>query len=163
MSVKIIKDSPIQLVDDYTLRNKNLPIENEKLKSVDKLVNDTVEQGSSLVDANKKAEVVFKQDVENSENSENSEKNEKSELKIESDLISDAMKTISEFISMPVRTVNFTQDDGSEKTVIKIYDSASNELIKQFPSEEILLIAQRIVELQQDISQKTGILLDESI
>jgi flagellar protein FlaG len=160
MSVKIIKDSPIQLVDDYTLRNKNLPIENEKLKSVDKLVNDTVEQGSSLVDANKKAEVVFKQDVENSENS---EKNEKSELKIESDLISDAMKTISEFISMPVRTVNFTQDDGSEKTVIKIYDSASNELIKQFPSEEILLIAQRIVELQQDISQKTGILLDESI
>lgn len=157
MSVKIIKDSPIQLVDDYTLRNKNLPIENEKLKSVDKLVNDTVEQGSSLVDVNKKAEVVFKQDVENSE------QNEESELKTESDLISDAMKTISEFISMPVRTVNFTQDDGSEKTVIKIYDSASNELIKQFPSEEILLIAQRIVELQQDISQKTGILLDESI
>ena len=157
MSVKIIKDSPIQLVDDYTLRNKNLPIENEKLKSVDKLVNDTVEQGSSLVDVNKKAEVVFKQDVENSE------QNEESELKTESDLISDAMKTISEFISMPVRTVNFTQDDGSEKTVIKIYDSTSNELIKQFPSEEILLIAQRIVELQQDISQKTGILLDESI
>ena len=157
MSVKIIKDSPIQLVDDYTLRNKNLPIENEKLKSVDKLVNDTVEQGSSLVDVNKKAEVVFKQDVENSE------QNEESELKTESDLISDAMKTISEFISMPVRTVNFTQDDGSETTVIKIYDSASNELIKQFPSEEILLIAQRIVELQQDISQKTGILLDESI
>jgi flagellar protein FlaG len=77
--------------------------------------------------------------------------------------VSDAMKTISEFINMPVRTVNFTQDDGSEKTVIKIFDSESNELIKQFPSEEILSIAQRIIDLQQDISQKTGILLDENI
>jgi len=77
--------------------------------------------------------------------------------------VSDAMKTISEFINMPVRTVNFTQDDGSERTVIKIFDSESNELIKQFPSEEILSIAQRIIDLQQDISQKTGILLDENI
>ena len=49
------------------------------------------------------------------------------------------------------------------KTVIKIFDSESNELIRQFPSEEILSIAQRIIELQQDISQKTGILLDENI
>ena len=64
---------------------------------------------------------------------------------------------------MPLRTVNFTQDDGSERTVIKVYDTDNNELIKQFPSEEILAIAQRIVELQQDISEKTGILLDESI
>ena len=77
--------------------------------------------------------------------------------------VSDAMKTISEFINMPVRTVNFTQDDGSERTVIKIFDSESKELIKQFPSEEILSIAQRIIDLQQDISQKTGILLDENI
>ena len=50
-----------------------------------------------------------------------------------------------------------------EKTVIKIFDSESNELIRQFPSEEILSIAQRIIDLQHDISQKTGILLDENI
>ena len=81
----------------------------------------------------------------------------------EEEKIAEAMKTISDFISMPIRTVNFTQDDGSEKTVIKVFDSESKELIKQFPSEEILMIAQRIVELQQDVSKKTGILLDESI
>jgi len=90
-------------------------------------------------------------------------KAEEAESSEQSVNVSDAMKTISEFINMPVRTVNFTQDDGSEKTVIKIFDSESNELIKQFPSEEILSIAQRIIDLQQDISQKTGILLDENI
>jgi len=85
------------------------------------------------------------------------------ELEEETAIVSEAMKTISEFINMPVRTVNFTQDDGSEKTVIKIYDSENNELIKQFPSEEILSIAQKIIELREDVSKKTGILLDESI
>lgn len=160
MTVKIIKDNPIQLVDDFPQRNQNHPIESEKLKSVDKLANDAVEQGTLAVDVNKKAEIAFGHVLQNDKTKENKSD---AELQAQSELISDAMKTISEFISMPVRTVNFTQDDGSEKTVIKIYDSASNELIKQFPSEEILLIAQRIVELQQDISQKTGILLDESI
>jgi flagellar protein FlaG len=160
MSVKIIKDSPIQLVDDYSQLNKNLSVESEKLKPVDKLINNTAGKDLSLAEVNKKAEVAFEQAIKSDKAKEDKSD---AELQAESEVISDAMKTISEFISMPIRTVNFTQDDGSEKTVIKIYDSESNELIKQFPSEEILLIAQRIVELQQDISQKTGILLDESI
>ena len=160
MSVKIIKDSPIQLVDDYSQINKSLPAESEKLKAVGEVNSNSTEKDLSLIDVQKKAEVAFKQAIESDKVKENKSD---AELQAESELISDAMKTISEFISMPVRTVNFTQDDGSEKTVIKIYDSTNNELIKQFPSEEILLIAQRIVELQQDISQKTGILLDESI
>lgn len=160
MSVKIIKDNPIQLVDDFTQLNKRLPVEEVAFKSVDKTTNIESKKDLALAEVNKTAEVALKQSVKKSNED---EKKSEDELKAESDLISDAMQTISEFISMPVRTVNFTQDDGSEKTVIKIYDSESNELIKQFPSEEILLIAQRIVELQQDISQKTGILLDESI
>lgn len=160
MSVKISKDSPIQLVDDYSQLNKSVPVKSEKLEQVDKLTSTKAEKDLSLVDVNKKAEVAFEQAIKSDKAKEDKSD---AELQAESEIISDAMKTISEFISMPVRTVNFTQDDGSEKTVIKIYDSKSNELIKQFPSEEILLIAQRIVELQQDISQKTGILLDESI
>ena len=158
MSVKIIKDNPMQFVDDFNQLNKQPLVENLNPKSNQADGNDLTKQSS--VNIQKSAEVSFEQTV-----TENQKKEPKSaeELQSESELVADAMKTISEFISMPVRTVNFTQDDGSEKTVIKIYDSKSNELIKQFPSEEILLIAQRIVELQQDISQKTGILLDESI
>ncbi|MGJ8692789.1 MAG: flagellar protein FlaG [Thalassotalea sp.] len=158
MSVKIIKDSPIQLVDDFSSLNKKTPRDNGSEEQLKKAHKNAAISELSTDKSNKTAEVAFQQ-------MEVAEKENKSqdELNAESELISDAMKTISEFINMPVRTVNFTHDDGSEKTVIKIYDSQSNELIKQFPSEEILMIAQRIVELQQDISQKTGILLDESI
>lgn len=74
-----------------------------------------------------------------------------------------AVATISEFMSLPIRSVNFTQDDGTDKTIIKVFDSENKELIKQFPSEEVLEIAQKIVDLRQDVDNKAGILLDESI
>jgi flagellar protein FlaG len=87
----------------------------------------------------------------------------KLETKEQEKQLKDAMSTISEFLNLPIRSVNFAQHEGSDKTVIKIFDTENQELIKQFPSEEILSIAQRIVELQQDVGARTGILLDESI
>jgi flagellar protein FlaG len=87
----------------------------------------------------------------------------KLESKEEEQKLKDAMSTISEFLNIPIRSVNFAKHEGSDKTVIKIFDTENQELIKQFPSEEILSIAQRIVELQQDVGTKTGILLDENV
>jgi flagellar protein FlaG len=77
--------------------------------------------------------------------------------------LKDAMSIISDFLNIPVRSVNFAEHEGSNKTVIKIFDTENQELIKQFPSDEILSIAQRIAELQQDVGSKTGILLDENV
>ena len=77
--------------------------------------------------------------------------------------IEEAIETITEFMSLPIRSVNFKQDDGSDRTVIKVFDADTKELIKQFPSDEVLAIAQRIVELRQDVDRKTGILLDEKV
>lgn len=152
MSVKFTHESIMPLADDITqLQNKN---------AVDKVKDEQSSAKISLSDVKRTAEVSLQKSIEEDAKA---KKEAEQSLQAESELVAEAMKTISEFISLPVRTVNFTQDDGSEKTVIKIYDSESNELIKQFPSEEVLMIAQRIVELQQDISKKTGILLDESI
>lgn len=77
--------------------------------------------------------------------------------------IKDAIEIIAEFLDISSRSVNFQQDDGSEKTIIKVFDNDTKELIKQFPSDEVLEIAQRIVELRQDVGKKTGILLDEKV
>ena len=77
--------------------------------------------------------------------------------------LEEAVQVIADFMNMPVKNVNFAKADGSDKTVIKVFDSESKELIKQFPSEEALEIAQRIVELRQDVGKKTGILLDENV
>lgn len=155
MSVKIMHEVSMPTADDITQLQSKATQEKNSQVNAEVASSARVE----VSDVKKTAEIALQKAVVEDADEKEAEK----DLQAESELVAEAMKTISEFISMPVRTVNFTQDDGSEKTVIKIYDSESNELIKQFPSEEVLMIAQRIVELQQDISKKTGILLDESI
>jgi len=160
MSINALKNNQVISLDDLGLSSQ---ASNQKTSGIDKDTNKTIAIDNIRVVEVKKTEELSKK-VEIVEEQLNKDKlAEEAESLEQSVNVSDAMKTISEFINMPVRTVNFTQDDGSEKTVIKIFDSESNELIKQFPSEEILSIAQRIIDLQQDISQKTGILLDENI
>lgn len=77
--------------------------------------------------------------------------------------VEEAVEIIAEFMNLPLKNVNFAQDDNSEKTVIKVFDSESKELIKQFPSEEVLEIAGKILALRQDVGEKTGIFLDEKV
>ena len=77
--------------------------------------------------------------------------------------IEQAFAEISEFMNVYNRNVNFSMDEKSEKTVIKVFDSDSQELIKQFPSEDLIKLAQKIRELRQDVDLKSGIFLDEKI
>ena len=74
-----------------------------------------------------------------------------------------AFAEISEFMSLYNRNVNFSTDEQSEKTVIKVFDSDSQELIKQFPSEDLIELAQKIRQLRQDVDLKSGIFLDEKV
>ena len=77
--------------------------------------------------------------------------------------LENAIETVSSFIEPQIRNVNFTQDDTSGQTVIKVFDAQSRELIKQFPSDEILELAERIKGLQEEIVDKTGILIDDKV
>jgi len=74
-----------------------------------------------------------------------------------------AIEVVSNFINQPPRNVNFTKDTDSGKTVIKVFELESKELIKQFPSEELISIAQKIKALQQEVGEKAGILFDEKV
>jgi len=158
MSINVVKSSPVHMTDELTQSNKVAK------PQVELALKGSVSADASTADRNtvELQKIAELQKVGKQEEKLNSASDEK-ELEQEAEKVSEAMKTIAEFINMPVRTVNFTQDDGSEKTVIKIFDSENKELIKQFPSEEILSIAQKIVALREDVSKKTGILLDESI
>jgi flagellar protein FlaG len=77
--------------------------------------------------------------------------------------IEEAIDVIADFMKVTTQNVNFYKDEISDKTVIKVYDGESKDLIKQFPSEEFLDIANKILALRQDIGLKTGILLDEQV
>lgn len=87
---------------------------------------------------------------------------EKSQQEQDAEL-SEAIDVVADFLNITSRSVNFQLHDESEKTVIKVYDNDTQELIKQFPSEEVLEIAKRISALREDVGRKTGILLDEKV
>ena len=88
----------------------------------------------------------------------NSKKSEEDTLELE-----EAIEVVADFMNLSTQSVNFQKDETTDKTVIKVFDTESKELIKQFPSEEVINIARKILELRQDIGSKTGILLDEHV
>lgn len=77
--------------------------------------------------------------------------------------IDEAIAVLSEFMSRPPRNINFAKDTDSGLTVIKVFNSDNQELIRQFPSDELLSVAQKIKDLQQEVDVKSGILFDENI
>jgi flagellar protein FlaG len=52
-----------------------------------------------------------------------------------------AVEQIRAFLSESKRELTFERDEDSGKTVIKVIDPASGEVIRQFPPEELLKIA----------------------
>lgn len=82
---------------------------------------------------------------------------------IPSEELEQAIAVVADFINQPPRNVNFTKDNDSGKTVIKVIDNESKELIKQFPSEELISIAQKIQALHQEVGEKAGIFLDKKV
>lgn len=109
--------------------------------------------------ANKSVENIV---VEQTKKLEEKAAQEKSEKEQEAEL-DDAIEVVADFLNVSSRSVNFQLHDESERTVIKVFDNDTQELIKQFPSDEVLEIAKRIVELREDVGRKTGILLDEKV
>jgi flagellar protein FlaG len=59
-----------------------------------------------------------------------------------------AVRAVKEFIQPMASNLAFEMDDDSGRTVIKITEASSGELIRQIPSEEMLEIAKALDRLQ---------------
>lgn len=59
-----------------------------------------------------------------------------------------ALDEVREALAPVAQNLQFSIDDETGTTVIKIIDSSTDEVIKQIPSEEILAIAKAIDKLQ---------------
>ncbi|UUO23150.1 flagellar protein FlaG [Colwellia sp. M166] len=134
-----------QISNDNTTEVKK-KIENNQSSSVD---ND----GASVLSQ----DILLKKIEESAETAKNENAPESAEQ------LEQAIAIVSDFINQPPRNVNFTKDNDSGKTVIKVIDNESKELIKQFPSEELISIAQKIQALHQEVGEKAGILLDKRV
>ncbi|HHZ87532.1 MAG TPA: flagellar protein FlaG [Chromatiaceae bacterium] len=69
-------------------------------------------------------------------------------LKLES-----VVTNLNEFVQSISRELNFTVDDTSGKTVIKVIDSVTDKVIRQIPSEEVLALSRHLDELRGVIFQ----------
>jgi len=122
-----------------------------------------VKQTPKVEEAKVAEQVASAQSIDLVKKAEEAEKAKQEKAEPTQEELNDAIEVIADFMNLATRNVNFYQDDESEKTVIKVFDAESKELIKQFPSEEVLEIAQKISQLRQDVGIKTGILLDEQV
>jgi flagellar protein FlaG len=59
-----------------------------------------------------------------------------------------AVEKIAEFVSSRQSELNFSIDDASGSQIVKIMDTQTKQVIRQFPSEEAVAIAQALDKLQ---------------
>lgn len=59
-----------------------------------------------------------------------------------------AVRAVKEFIQPMASNLAFELDDDTGRTIVKITDASSGELIRQIPSEEMLEIAKALDRLQ---------------
>ena len=80
--------------------------------------------------------------------------------------ISEAVDQINDFIQTVDRNLSFSMDDASGKTVIKVIDSDSGQLIRQIPNEEVLALASHLLDLSKESVSlgevSSGILFSET-
>ena len=77
--------------------------------------------------------------------------------------IEEAISLVQDYLDKNQRGVSFSLDASTDKTIIKVMDTKNKELVKQFPSEELLRIANKIMELDKELTDKVGIFLDSEV
>jgi len=68
--------------------------------------------------------------------------------------IEEAVKAVQKFVQPMASNLQFTIDEETGIKVVKVIDTATKDVIRQFPSEEILQIAKALDKLQ-------GILIEQ--
>ncbi|MCU4674764.1 flagellar protein FlaG [Catenovulum sp. 2E275] len=77
--------------------------------------------------------------------------------------IENALSQVTDFIQLQNRQLNFSFDEDSNRSIIKVTDSDSGDVIRQIPSEDVLKLAQRIKELQTDAGEAIGVLVNRQV
>ena len=77
--------------------------------------------------------------------------------------IESAVGEISEFVQAQNRNLNFSFNEESNRSIVKVTDSETGDLIRQIPSEEVLKLSERIRDLQSDVGAAVGVLFNKEV
>ncbi|NVK57590.1 MAG: flagellar protein FlaG [Alteromonadaceae bacterium] len=75
--------------------------------------------------------------------------------------IAGAVQEIQSFLQAQNRNLAFSVDENTNRSVVTVKDSSSGDVIRQIPSDEVLRLAERIKDLQQDIGSSVGVLFNK--
>ena len=75
---------------------------------------------------------------------------------VDSEQLNAAVHDINEYVQQVQRTLQFSVDDDTGTTVVKVLDSATDEVIRQFPPEEALALARHLQASQETQAQDTS-------
>lgn len=70
---------------------------------------------------------------------------------------------LSLFLQVQNRDLAFSIDEDTARSVVTVIDGQSGDVIRQIPSEEVLALAARIQELQQDVGVSVGVFINNEV
>ena len=62
--------------------------------------------------------------------------------------LDEAVNAVRDFVNSVNNSLSFSIDDDTGKTVVKVIDASTKEVIKQFPSEEMLAMARALNDIK---------------
>ncbi len=71
-----------------------------------------------------------------------------------------ATSDVEAFLQSAKRGLKFHVDEDAGRTVVKVMDVREEKVIRQIPTEEVLMLAEKIRDLKETFYRKTGMLLD---
>lgn len=107
-------------------------------------------------DVNKTDEQGPQNQLNNQYTQQSSEDNSLQNQQLEREQLEKVAQQLQEFMGDMNRSLQFQVDEDSGRDVIKILDKTSGDVIKQYPSEEVLSLVSKL-------SESAGILIDQTV
>lgn len=74
----------------------------------------------------------------------------KIQKKLSTEDVLEAVKNLNDFVQNTRRELNFSVDEQTGRTVVKVIDHETKDVIRQIPAEEILEVARRVAEEKEE-------------
>ena len=107
-------------------------------------------------DVNKTDEQGPQNQLNNQYTQQRTEDNSSQNQQLEREQLEKVAQQLQEFMGEMSRSLQFQVDEDSGRDVIKILDKTSGDVIKQYPSEEVLSLVSKL-------SESAGILIDQTV
>lgn len=85
-----------------------------------------------------------------------SNKVEAKPLAVDKSQLETAVKKLNDLVAPALQTVQFSLDEQSERMVVKVVDTASKQVLRQIPNEEVLAMSKTLDKLQGLMIRQTA-------